>query len=540
VVTALIFKKRIKYWDTKNKKIGGLMMLKLRWRDFTLLVLVLMLALGVTIGNAATKGKSLTFGLSAEPKTLDPAIMGGTFARTVNLCVYRGLLNYGRNGKITPELAESYTVAPDGKTYTFKLRNAKFQNGDPVTAEDVKYTFERIMDPKTKATYYNEISIIDKIEIVDKATVKFILKNPCAPFIHYLSLTESGIVSKKWTEEKGGNISASPMGAGPFRFVSWTKGTGIVLKKSAYYYKKGLPKLDSVKFVFYADEDTRYNALQAGDIDIIEYVPWKYVSIIEKNSRMKLLTNKNGPFMMMRFNTHVEPLGDPRVRQAISYAIDRKVIIDTAFNGRGAPIYGIAIPKGYLGYNPKYQNYYRYNLKKAKQLLKEAGYPNGFNVKLLSTSTYSYYEQTAVAVQSELKKVGINVILDLPDWATRTSRNLKGEYEMTLSGTAGDWTDPDWLSNFFYGGTVRLANSAYFNDPQINQLLDKGKITLDPVKRKQIYEQFVERALKLEPLVCLNWREQSYAMKSSVTGFQNLPGFLSFQSGITIEDINIK
>ena len=150
------------------------------------------------------------------------------------------------------------------------------------------------------------------------------------------------------------------------------------------------------------------------------------------------------------------------------------------------------------------------------------------------------HQQTAVAVQAELKKVGIDVTLDLPDWATRISRNLKGDYDFLVTGTAGDITDPDWLSNFFYGGEVRLNNSAYFDDPQINELLDSGKNTLNDSKRKQIYQKMVSRALELSPFVFLTWREQSYAMNQKVKGFQNLPGFLSFQSGITIEAISIQ
>ncbi|WP_286680209.1 ABC transporter substrate-binding protein [Tepidanaerobacter sp. EBM-49] len=483
----------------------------------------------------AQSGGNLIFGLSGEPATLDPAVQGGTFQRAVKECIYRGLVNYGRDGKIVNELAESYTVSEDGKTYTFKLRQAKFHNGDPVTAEDVKFSLERILDPKTGATYMNELSIIDKIEAVDDSTVKITLKNTYAPFIHYLALPESAIVSKKWTEEKGGDLSGNPMGAGPFQFVDWTKGQDINVKKFPDFYKENTPKLDSIKFVFYTDENTRVNALKAGDVDIIEYVPWKDATTIENDPALKL-DSAMGPFMMLQFNTHFKPFSDPKVRQAISYAIDRTAIINTAFNGRGEPIFGLPIPKGYLGYNEKYNNYFKYDPEKAKQLLTEAGYPNGFKATLLATSQYSMHQQTAVVVQAELKKVGIDVTLELPDWPTRIEKNLKGEYDFLVAGTSGDITDPDWLSNFFYGGDIRLNNSAYFNDPEINRLLDEGRTTLDESKRKEIYDKFSERALELSPFVFLTWREQSYGMKKEVEGFQNLPGFLSFQSGITLED----
>ncbi|WP_248930720.1 ABC transporter substrate-binding protein [Paenibacillus hamazuiensis] len=487
----------------------------------------------------AQKASELIFGLSGEPATMDPLVQNATHGRTIKLAIYRGLVNYDKEGKLSNELAESYSVSADKKTYTFKLRDAKFQNGDPVTAEDVKFTFERIANPKNNATFRNELSVIDKIEAPDAKTAVFTLKEPYAPLVHYLALPESVIVSKKWTEEKNGDLNANPMGAGPFQFVKWTKGQEFVVKKFDGYYKKDKAKVNSIRFIFYPDENTRVNALKAGDVDLIDYVPWKDAASIEQDPNLKL-DSVSGPFMMIQFNTQFAPFSDPRVRKAISYAIDRNTIINTAFNGRGKPIYGLAIPQGYMGYNPKNDNYFEYSVEKAKKLLAEAGYPNGFKARLLSTSQFSYHQQTAVAVQSELKKIGIEVELDLPDWATRTKKNTDGNYDFLIAGTSGDITDADWLSNFYTGGAVRLNNSAYFNDAEINKLLVDGRKEQDEAKRKEIYEKLIDRALDLSPFVYLSWREQAYAMKKNVDGFKNMPGFLSFQSGITLEDAAVK
>ncbi|UUZ84995.1 ABC transporter substrate-binding protein [Paenibacillus sp. P26] len=425
------------------------------------------------------------------------------------------------------------------KTYTFKLRDAKFHNGDPVTPEDVKYTFERISNPKNNATFRNELSVIDKIEAVDAKTVAITLKEPSAPFIHYLAPPESVIVSKKWTEEKNGDLNSAPMGAGPYQFVKWTKGQEFVVKKFDGYYKKDKPKLGTIRFIFYPDDNTRVNALKAGDVDLIDYVPWKDASYFEQDPKFKL-DSTSGPFMQLQFNTQFAPFSDPRVRKAISYAIDRSTIINTAFNGRGKPIYGMAIPQGYMGYSEKNEKVFEYNIDKAKKPLAEAGYPNGFKARLLSTSQFDYHQQTAVAVQSELKKVGIEVELDLPDWATRVKKNTEGGYDFVVAGTAGDITDADWLSNFYTGGPARLNNSAYFDDPEINKSLIDGKKEMDETKRKEIYEKLIGRAMDLSPFVYLTWREQAYAMKAGVEGFKNMPGFLSFQSGITLEDASIQ
>lgn len=496
---------------------------------------------GSSSGAQGTAGEQTTlrFALSGEPSTMDPLVQNGTVGRTIKLAIYRGLLNYNKDGELSNELAESYTISDDQKKYTFTLRDAKFHNGDPVTAEDVKYTFERIANPKNSATFKNELSIIDSIDAVDDKTVVMTLKEPSASFVHYLALPESVIVSKKWTEEKNGDLNANPMGAGPFEFVKWTKGQELVVKQFSGYYKTDKDPVDNIRFIFYPDENTRVNALRAGDVDLIDSVPWKDSASLEQDSNLKL-DSVSGPFMQLQFNTQFTPFSDPRVRKAIAYAIDRNTIINTAFNGRGEPIYGMAIPEGYMGYNEKFTNYFEYNIDKAKELLAEAGYPNGFKARLLATAQYAYHQQTAVAIQSELKKIGIEVELDLPDWATRIKKNTEGSYDFLVAGTAGDITDADWLSNFYAGGAVRLNNSAYFDDPEINKLLDEGRKEPDEKKRSQIYEQLIERSLDLSPFVYLSWREQSYAMKANVEGFKNLPGFLTFQSGVSLEDVTVR
>jgi glutathione transport system substrate-binding protein len=477
----------------------------------------------------------INVGLSNEPARLDPHVTTGTAGRTIQLLIYRGLYNYGKEGKLTPELAESYQVGEDRRTYTFKLRKATFHNGDPVTAEDVKFSIERILDEKTGATFRSLLAIVEKVEAVDAATVRITLKAPAAPFLHYLALPEVAIVSKKWVTEKGADFAAAPMGAGPYAFKEWKKGQSLVLEGFKEFYKPGLPKTPTIRYTFLAEENARVTALRGGDVDLIEYVPWKDIGAIEGDGALQLLSTK-GPFMGLIFNTGFKPFSDPRVRQAIAYTIDRQAIIDTAFNGRGYPIFGLAMPSTSLAYDPKLDNYFKVDLEKAKALLKEAGYADGFKAKLLATSQYAFHQQTAVVVKSELAKIGIDLELDLPDWATRLQKGSKAEYDMTVIGTAGDITDPDFVSDYFASGSTRLNASPGFTDARIDELLTAGRAELDEAKRKAIYAELQQRALDLSPSVFLMWRDQSYAAKKGLQGFENLPGFLSFQSGITLEE----
>lgn len=521
-------------------------------KSYQLLLVVLTLAVFVisgcgtdsteneSSGESSTAGGTLTMGLSAEPATMDPMVQNGTSGRTIKLSIYRGLYNYNAEGEKEPELASSYEANEELTEYIFTLRDASFHNGDPVTPEDVKFTFERIIDEESTATYKNELSIIQEIETdTENNTVTFKLSESSPAFVDYLCLPESVIVSKSYTEGSEGILDTEPMGAGPFKFVSWTQGSEFVVEKFDDYYKEDTPKLDSVDFVFYTDDTTRVNALRSGDVDLIEYVPWSDTASLQEDSSLNV-DSVSGPFMMLQFNTSSGPLSDPAVRQAIAYAIDRQTIIDTAFSGEGEAIYGMALLEGYMGYTDEVNSYFEYDVDKAKELLAEAGYPDGFSIKLLATSQYSYHEQTAVAVQQELEKAGITVELELPDWATRTSLVTSGDYDMVVSGTSGDITDGDWLSNFYLGSDEPSLNkAAYFNDEELNTLLQQAKTETDSEAREQLYEEIVDRAMEESPFVFLNWRAQSYAMSSQVEGFTNIEGFLSFQSGLTIEDTYI-
>ncbi|MBB5222791.1 glutathione transport system substrate-binding protein [Amaricoccus macauensis] len=493
------------------------------------------------MSTSAIAEGSLWFGLSAEPSSLDTVVQPGTAARTVKLAIHRGLVNYGIDGKISPELAESYEISEDARTYTFHLRDAKFHDGSPVTAADVKATFEHILDPNGKAAFRNELSIIDAVETPDDKTVVLKLSTPSVALIGYLALPESVIVPAAWLAENKDNPTATPIGAGPFTFGEWTRGQEIVLEKFDDYYKEGKPALDEIHFVFYGDENTRVNALKSGDVDIIDYVPAKDAEALKAGPGTELISTY-GPFMGLQFNTKFEPFSKPEVRQAIAYAVDRSAIINTAFNGIGAPIWGLAIPEGYMGYSEAKKDYFSHDIEKARELMAKAGYPDGFEARLLASSQYSFHQNTAVAVQSELAKIGIRLTLDLPDWATRMSKAGNADYDFAVLGSLGEIADPDWLTNYYYGGDklVRTNNSPYFDDPEINGLLDKGRATVDPVARAEVYDQFVDRALELSPIVYFMWRQQDYAVREGVTGFTNLPGFLTFQSGYSLENTKVE
>ncbi len=497
----------------------------------------LALASSVFSQKAFADGGTLYYGLSSEPPSLETMVNSGTSERTVNLSIHRGLLNYGIDGKLTPELAESYDVKPGALEYTFKLRDAKFHDGSAVTSADVKATLERIIAKGAKAANNSELKVIKEIDTPDPKTVILRLSHPFIPLLDYLALPEQVVLPAAWIKEHGSDPKAAPtVGAGPYKFVKWDRGREIEVTKFQGYFAKERPYLDEIHYVFYPNAETRVNALKSGDVDIIEYVPWKDEKAIQADPNLKLDCTA-GPFMALQFNTQSGPFSKPEVRQAVAYAIDRQAVINTAFNGVGTPIYGPPIPHGYMGYSEANARYFTHDPAKAKKMLADAGYPDGFEVRLLSTAQYDFHQNTAVVVQSDLAKIGIKVKLDLPDWAGRMGKASKGDYDFMVAGTGGDIIDADWMSSFYYGGEnlVRLNSSPYFNDLSMNEMLDKGRITLDPALRSEIYQAFGKRANELSPIVAMMFRDQCYATRKNVDGFRNLPGFLSFLSGISIE-----
>ena len=489
------------------------------------------------IGRAqAARPGTLVFGLSSYPPTLEPWKNAGTAAATVKLQVFRGLLGYDAKGNLRPEIAETWEVE-DAQTYRFDLRrNAKFHDGTPVISADVKTSYDAIRAKDSTAYLRAAFGIIDSIETPDDHTVRIRLSEPSASFIYLVASFFGFVVS-------AASLKADPMnpvGCGPYTITNNERGTRIDLKAFPDFYKEGLPKTENLSFIAYKDENLRVAALEAGDVDIIEYVPWQAMDQVEANPKLNL-DSTDGPFMYLLFNVTDGPLANAKVRDAVGYAIKREDVMAAAFFGRGRALNGMPVPESSFYFNPEYAQHWSYNPDKAKELLTEAGFGVGFKCTMLSTAQYGMHQDTAAVCQQYLQQVGIDVELNLPDWATRVDLGNKGQYDIAVMGTAGQYNDPDALSNFVDGRRgASFVRSHGFNDPELDDLMDQGRSEIDQVKRKAIYDKWQARALETVPIVGINWRSQGYATQDSVSGFANIPGFLTFYSGSMIEEAEIR
>lgn len=479
----------------------------------------------------AQDGATLRFALSAFPPSFEAWTSTGTAAGTIKLMMHRGLLSYDAQGMLRGELAESWEV-DDAGVWTFHLREAKWHDGTPVTAADVAWTIEEVAKPDSAAYRQGQLALITKVETPDDRTVRIFTEEPLAILPGWFAHYHMPIL-------KTGEPKDTQIGAGPFMLDNIERGVSVSLKAFDGYYKEGLPKLAGVEAIVYADENLRVAALEAGDVDLAEYVPWQAMEQVEGNDALKLDV-VDGPFMYLTFNGSRPPFDNPKVRQAVAHAIKREDIVAAAFFNRGGALEHLPIADASEFFNPEYANAWNYDPEKSKALLAEAGYPDGFDCVMLSTAQYGMHQSTAEVCQAYLSMVGINVQLDLPEWSSRVKKGNEGQYDLAVMGTTADNNDPDGLVNVLDGALpASFVRSFALETPEISELFARGRATFDTEERKAIYKELEKVAVETVPLVGLAWRAQGYGMQSNVSGFANLPGQLTFYSGIMLEETMI-
>lgn len=513
------------------------MFTKLKYAVTTAAIAASALVLSGCAGGNAAQGpapeQQLQFGLSGDVAKLQPHLDQGAAAMMLDSVLHRGLLGYDAKGEIVAALAEKYEQT-DPTTYRFKLhKGLTFHDGTPLTSAEVKTSFEALANPASAAKIVSVTQGIQSIETPDAETVIIKLKSPNAAFLNYIADTTAAVLPPAAFAAGG----ESWIGAGPFKLASRDKGVSFVVEKFDGYYNAGSVKLNKISFPIYTDGQARTNALLAGDVDLIDFVPWEEFDRVKADSNITL-DAQSGPFMYLNFNVTKGPFAQAAVREAVALAVNRENVVSAALSGNGTPIQGVPVPKTSPFYNEALANGWKQNIDKAKALLAKAGYPEGFTARMLSTSQYAFHKDTALSVQSDLAAVGIKLDLDLPDWATRVSKGNSGDYDITVSGSAGVVNDPSFLSKFVQGPAEHTRSFGYQNE-KINTLLAQGLAETDEAKRKAIYDDVSQAILADAPFVSLAGRSQAFAYQKSVSGFSNLPGFLTFNSGYTLAETSI-
>lgn len=453
-----------------------------------LVVLASMILLFTGCGekNGAKKVKEeLIIAQDGESKSLDIHQGNDGFSLRANRLIYSRLVEADENMQIHPGLAESWQQLDD-KTMQFKLRKGiKFHNGDDFTAEDVKFSFERMMNSPRIAFV---LPPIERIDIVDDYTVNIVTKTPFGPLLAHLSHPALGMVSKKLLTENPEALKEKPIGTGSYKFKEWIYGDKLVLEKNENFYDKNERGLKYIIFKNVVEASNRAIGLETGEIDIATPISSVDEENIKNNPKLQLLTKPSISYTYIGMNMTKAPLNDIRVRKAINYAIDKQAIIDVILNGNGK-IATSPIAPGVFGFTDKTKNY-EYNVEKAKELMKEAGYENGFTTSILVFSGEAN-TQTAEIVQAYLKEIGIDLKIEIVEVSAYWDMTERGVHNLFLGSWGVVTGDADYGLYAMYHSSAKggAGNRDFYENEKVDELLDKAKTEIDPETRKKLYEE---------------------------------------------------
>lgn len=487
-------------------------------RRLTLTIGLLALLAAASMGFAQKAGGTLIAAWAQDPVSLDPQITSAMSSLQVLENVLDTLTALDNQGKVIPSLATSWDVSADGLTWTFHLRHdVKFSNGRPMTAQDVVYTYSRMLDPKTGSGQKYLLGSTQSVTASDDYTVEFHLKTPNVALVTHLAANKAvGIIAKESVDN--GTIATQPIGTGPFMITDFQPGNKVVLTKNPYYWQQGLPYLDKVEIRIITDESVRQTGLLTGDIDWAISVPPQSLSQLENAQGVVVDKTAAGAYWYIGVNLKNKPLNDPKVREAINYAINRKDITTAMTFGTGVPTQD-PIPSSSawaFNYAP-----YSFDPAKAKQLLTEAGYPDGFRMQIMPTTQYPESIRGAQVIQQELQQVGIRVTIKSLEWAQWLQEEGKGNYDTYVCSWNG-LVDP---YDFFYAQhrTGQVFNFTGYSNPKVDQLLDQGNVTQGFDARKSIYQQVNKMIVDDAPYIYLYNPANINAFRSYVKGYAARP-----------------
>jgi peptide/nickel transport system substrate-binding protein len=476
------------------------------------------------------RGGSLRIGLRKDITNLNPFVQQMSTNALVRSLIYEGLTEVNNQLEVVPALAESWTISRDGKEYVLRLKKGVFfHNGKELDAEDVKWSLDHITDPKNRAYMQGIVSVMSKVDVEDRHTIKISLKDPFAPLLAIALSGDTLMIPKN--SVTSGETPTAPPGTGPFQFVDWKERNQISLKANRRYWQKGTPYLDEITMKPIINDDVRFFALRAGDIDIIEVVPYQIVNEIKKGKypEIKLAVAPIAGFRMIKMNVEDPQFSNPRVRKAVALALDRKAYIEGYAFGYGDPAYQV-YPKGARWYFEEVKPI-EADLQRAKAMLAEAGYPRGFKTVI---HTRQGEEPENILIQNMLRKIGIELEIKVEDFAQHQKNLVAGDYSIRISGSdVYPDIDRSLYTNFHSeAGPRRVRNHTGYKNTEADRLLEKGRATLDPKERREIYRKVTEILADDSPQVNLAFINRFYGFRSNVKGFTtNANGALSHAEG---------
>lgn len=476
-------------------------------------------ALALLLGQPALAEK-IRIGSPYPTATLDP--MCSSQAGTIETFgqLYSRLLRLDESGALAPGLAETWEVSPDNKTVTLTLRDAKFSNGDPITAEDVVFSLLRVRDSVDSA-YPAPLQTLDTAEAVDAKTVRLVLKHPFAPFLGNLEIFNAGIVSKKDVETRGGQAFVSDVvTSGPYMVGKWVPNDRLILEPNPNYWREGYPRNDGAELIEIASPNTRVAMMLSGELDAAREIPWAQMAEVQASDKVEMPLEPSTVIYVALLNHGRPPFDDIKTRQAAAMALDTVAMAKAVTFGAATPA-NSTLPNTLQFYDPDLR-VNGYDLAAAKDLIAQSSY-DGTEIVIMITDDPERQQQ-AVLMQALWGQIGIKARIEKTDSATWWSRRNSGDYDASPGWWYNETTDPDLAVRWAVCGTCgnRSFYSNYEN-PEVDALVEAGASEMDPARRARIYADIQRISTTEVASIPLYYPPFSNAYSKQITGLRMTP-----------------
>lgn len=463
--------------------------------------------------------------------SLDPYDCSDTLSQAVAKSFYEGLFELDENNNILPRLATSWNVDETGKIYTLNLRQGvNFSDGTPFKADAVKVNLERVANPNNHLKRYGLYSNIDHVEIVNDYQVRIILKKPFSAFINQLA-HPSGVMISPVALQRYGNkdISFHPVGTGPFTLVKWSATDGVTVTKNPNYWRKGYPKIDGISWKIVPENNTRASMLLTGEAHVATALPYEQINKLKTQPNVTVDARPSVIQRYVSFNTFAKPFDNPKVREALNYAVNKNALIKVAFNGYAVPAEGV-LPQG-IEYNIKLGPW-PYNPQKARDLLKEAGYPNGFETTLWSAYNHTTAQKIIQFLQQQFAQVGVKVKVRALETGQEVAmvediqKPEDAQMRMLYTGWSASTAEADWGIRPLLATAEqppRGYNTSYYSNKFVDDSLIKALATTDRAEKTKIYTAIQQQIWKDAPWIFLVTEKNVYAHAKNLKDFYVMP-----------------
>ncbi len=509
-----------------------------RWPAVTIACL---LCAGVVVGeaNLARRGGTYRYTLGpSDPPSLDPAHITDTVSHAVASELFDGLVAFDRDLNIQPAIAGRWDISQDGRTYTFTLRpGVRFHTGRAVTAEDFRYSFERLLAPETRSErtwileklqgarqfMAGETQRVTGIKVLGPLELQLTLEHPFAPFLSLLAYPAASVVPREAVERWGRQFSTRPMGTGPFRFGRWDHDDRVILEANPDYFQ-GAPYLDQIVFRVIPDEMTRFQEFKAGNLEHTD-IPTGFFHVVRDDPSLNAMrvSRPSLGINAIQFNLERPPFrGNRALRQAFNYAVDKEAIATVILEGRVSPARSI-LPPGMFAYNPRLRGY-PYAKEKAERLLAVAGYEKGRGLPPLTLyyNTGLVNRQIVQLIQGSLRAIGVTIELRELDWPAYLNLVDRGDASLFRLGWLADYPDPEnFLTVLFHSRNVgSKGNLSRYTNSRVDALLDRADRSLDPSERRHLYGEAEMIILDDAPWLFLHYESTDVLIQPWVRGLR--------------------